>query len=201
MPQDLLDSPHLPADLAKSAPTLGHAVVLLVQAAGEIMERMRRKEDEPSRWIMARWQSLTGDSPLNPPIRQPFQLQVSLKADQWWVESCSAASPEVWRSIRWLLHLPSLRAVWEMQLRAARFEQLRLRVRPLWFMDEADPPPGTVIHHLNAASWHEVEQRLGPGGDLQAVAERWVEHRYALANSVSLAYVASADGRVSLASA
>jgi hypothetical protein len=139
--------------------------------------------------------------PLNPPIRQPFQLQVSLKADQWWVESCSAASPEVWRSIRWLLHLPSLRAVWEMQLRAARFEQLRLRVRPLWFMDEADPPPGTVIHHLNAASWHEVEQRLGPGGDLQAVAERWVEHRYALANSVSLAYVASADGRVSLASA
>lgn len=84
-------------------------------------------------------------------------------------------------------------------MRAERYERLLECVPSLWHVDEAEPPPGTVIAGLGAASWAEVRGALAWGAGLVQVSNAWLERNLVPRGSLQIPYDVSAEGRIEVA--
>lgn len=189
----------VPAALEKALPSLGHAVVTWARATNELLNQIERGQSGFD-WLAAR---RTHDLRLaRPPGFAPgssFELSLAIAEERWWISGCSEVQADAWSLMRWLLHLPGLSERWVRELRAERFERLRQSVPALWYVDDEEPPVGSVIAGLGAASWNGVRAALEANDGLEVVgSDRWIQRKLTADASVSASYAISDEGRVSM---
>ena len=186
-----------PPHLAKSAPSLGHAVSTLLQTAQELLLAAQRSsksvlsDELRAGWVAASrplLERLSADS--------PFELNIGTQADVWWLKRPSFLEPNAWLLLCWMLHLPAMRSVWIMRLRASRYDLLSIVVPRVWRVVEEAPPPGTVIGGLGTVGWEEA-----PADVVTTTIGKlawWSSEKNSEAEN-SLRYFTDASGRIGLA--
>jgi len=188
----------LPAGLEASVPTLGHAVVKWAGATDELLTGLTRGADD-SGWLASRWAEFDRARPATFAAEATFRLTLAWTGDRWWIQGCSGLDIPTWNVMRWLLHLPGLKGRWTQSLRAERFERLQRCVPPLWYLDDEEPPPGSVIAGLGVGSWKTVRGALSQNAGFLPVADRWMEREMKPSATRSILYEVSAAGRVEMA--
>lgn len=198
-------SPSLPAAMLKALPTLGHAVVLWHSSAGDLLRRWNKPFQGPEAdYYLRHWRDLGAPELTEPGRSARFNLRIGWEPQKGsWFLLDDASQLTRAAYLRWLLHVPALRMFWIQALREQRFASLIRHVPKVWCLDDDEPPPGSVIAGLNAATWSDVKALVDASDSrlrhlhLEHVAQsRWVAEQPEVSDSMVTSYEVDEMGRV-----